>query len=143
MVNETENTITPGNEGITNNTTRSRQPNTNEKTIERVVHAANIHPESSHKTMDKKLEDCKKYFKFGYFLLPCIWLLIAVTLSQEYRKKDSRYTKRNEVKKYFHRSLIGCGAYAVIFFSWLSFYIYAYRSEQEWAYKIGGVYAII
>uniref|UniRef100_A0A0K0EME8 Gamma-secretase subunit PEN-2 n=1 Tax=Strongyloides stercoralis TaxID=6248 RepID=A0A0K0EME8_STRER len=126
-----------GNENV-----RSRGHTSGENTIERVVHAANIHPEHSHKSMDKKLDECKKYFKFGFFLLPSIWLIVVITLFREYKNRNSAYAKKEEVRKYFERSLIGIIIYMIGFFIWLSFYITAYRNDAEWAYKIGAVYAI-
>uniref|UniRef100_A0A0K0FMV3 Gamma-secretase subunit PEN-2 n=1 Tax=Strongyloides venezuelensis TaxID=75913 RepID=A0A0K0FMV3_STRVS len=133
-------TNTRNNQGSEN--VRSRGHHSGENTIERVVHAANIHPEHSHKSMDKKLDECKKYFKFGFFLLPCIWLIVVITLFHEYRNKNSRYEKKEEVRKYFQWSLIGCVVYVIIFIGWLSFYINAYRNDADWAYKIGAIYAI-
>lgn len=74
-------------------------------------------------TDQDKLELCRKYFYFGFALLPFLWFVNAVWFTREAFLRKPEYPQQKQIRQFVVMSAIGSLAWLVAIAAWLSVYL--------------------
>ncbi|XP_065827249.1 gamma-secretase subunit PEN-2-like [Oscarella lobularis] len=73
----------------------------------------------SRASRDEKLQICRKYYRWGFFCLPFIWLVNFVWFFKDAFRKSN---PDKEIRKYLLRSISGVGIWIVVWTTWIVIY---------------------